>query len=264
MSRCWTMPPAIVLMSFSMKRAGGDAAGVERTHGELRARLADALGGDDADGQALFDDAVGAHVHAVATGADAARALAGERGADADALELQLLDLVGDLVGDDLVFRDDRLVGDRVADRVAGGSADDHVLQLDLDGLALIDRALGDAVERAALDLVDDDVLRHVGQLAGEVPGVGGLEGGVGQSLAGAVGGGEVFEHREAFAEVGLDRGLDDLAGGLGHQAAHAAELADLVDVTAGAGDGHHGDGVEVAELPAGLRRRSGRPSSSR
>ncbi len=37
------------------QRAGGDAAGVERAHGELRARLADGLGGDDADGQAFLD-----------------------------------------------------------------------------------------------------------------------------------------------------------------------------------------------------------------
>ena len=219
------------------ERAGRDAAGVERAHRELRARLADRLGGDDADGQAFLDDLVGAHVDAVAAGADAARALAGERAADADALELELLERVGDLVGDDLVFLDDRLVGDRVADRVAGRAADDHVLQLDLDRLALVDRRLGDAVERVAVDLVDDDVLRDVGELAGEVARVGGLQRRVGQALAGAVGRAEVLEHRQAFAEVGLDRRLDDLARGLGHQAAHAAELADLVDVTAGAGD---------------------------
>ena len=34
-----------------------DAADVERTHRELRARLADALGGDDAHGHAFFDHA---------------------------------------------------------------------------------------------------------------------------------------------------------------------------------------------------------------
>ena len=199
--------------------------------------------------------AVGAHVDAVAPGAHAARALAGERGTDADALELEVADGVGDLVGDRLVFLDDRLVGDRVADRVAGRAADDHVLQLDLDRLALIDGRLGDAVEGVAVDLVDDDVLRHVRQLAGEVTGVGGLEGRVGQPLAGAVGGGEVFQHVQAFAEVGPDRRLDDLARRLGHQAAHAAELADLVDVTAGAGDRHHGDRVEVAEGARVVRR---------
>ena len=128
------------------------------------------------------------HVHAVAAGADPAGGFARERASDADRLELQLLELIRHLVGDDVVLRHDRLVGDRVADRVAGRAADDHVLQLDLDRLALVDRRLGDAVERVAVDLVDDDVLCDVGELAGEVAGVGGLEGGVGQTFARAVG----------------------------------------------------------------------------
>ena len=156
------------------------------------------------------------------------------------------------------------VIGLRIVSRAR--AADDHVLQLDLDGLALVDGRLGDAVERAAVDLVDDDVLRDVGELAGEVAGVGGLQGGVGQALAGAVGGGEVLEHRQAFAEVGLDRRLDDLAGRLGHQTAHAAELTHLVDATAGLGRRHHGDGVEVLRHLALARRpsRAGGRSSSR
>ncbi len=102
-------------------------------------------------------------------------------------IELKVLEPIGHLVGDDLVFLDDELVGDRVADRIAGGSANDHLLQLDLDRFALIDGGLRDAVERAAIDLVDDDVLRHVGQLAGEVARVRRLQCCVRQTLAGAV-----------------------------------------------------------------------------
>src|SRR5688572_32268261 len=47
---------------------------------------------------------------------------------------------------------------------------------------------------------VHDDVLGHVAELAREVPGVGGLQGGVRQALAGAVGGAEVLQHGEALA----------------------------------------------------------------
>ena len=50
----------------------GDAAGVEGTHGQLRARLADGLRGDDADGLAGVDRLAGGQVDAVALGADAA------------------------------------------------------------------------------------------------------------------------------------------------------------------------------------------------
>ena len=81
----------------------------------------------------------------------------------------------------------------------------------------------------------DDAVLGHVDQTAGEVTGVGGLECGVGQTLAGAVGGDEVLQHREALTEIGGDGGLDDLTGGLGHQAAHTGQLAHLVLAAASA-----------------------------
>ena len=99
---------------------------------------------------------------------------------------------------------------------------------------------------RAAVVHGDDDVLGHVGQLARQVAGVGRLQGGVGQTLAGTVRGAEVFQHAQAFAEVGLDGRLDDLAGRLGHQAAHAGQLANLLDAAAGAGVGHQEDRIEV------------------
>ena len=83
---------------------GGDAAGVERPHRELRARLADALGGDDAGGQALLDELAGAHVHAVALGAHAHRVVARQRAADAHGLQAQALELRRQLGGDDLVL----------------------------------------------------------------------------------------------------------------------------------------------------------------
>ena len=57
----------------------GDAAGVERPHRELGARLADRLGGDDADRLAGGDHLAGGEVAAVARPADAVAGLAGER-----------------------------------------------------------------------------------------------------------------------------------------------------------------------------------------
>jgi hypothetical protein len=60
----------------------GDAAGVEGTHGQLGAGLADGLGGDDADGLAGVHGLAGGQVDAVALGAHAALGLAGEHAAD--------------------------------------------------------------------------------------------------------------------------------------------------------------------------------------
>ena len=86
----------------------------------------------------------------------------------------------------------------------------------------------------------DDHVLRHVDQTAGQVAGVGRSQRRVGQTLATAVGRDEVFQHRQAFAEVRLDRQLDDPAGRVGHQAAHTGHLADLVEVTTRRRVDHH------------------------
>ena len=91
-----TMPSRLRLDLASPRRPRvADAADVEGPHRQLRARLADRLGGDDADGHALFDQRAGRQVHAVAELADAQRRLAGHRAADLDLLQPQLLDLVG-------------------------------------------------------------------------------------------------------------------------------------------------------------------------
>ena len=78
-------------------------------------------------------------------------------------------------------------------------AADDAVAQRLDDLAALDDRPRLDAVERAAVVLVDDDVLRHVDQTAGQVARVGGLERRVGQTLARAVRRDEVLQHRRGL-----------------------------------------------------------------
>ena len=130
--------------------------------------------------------------------------------------------------------------------QVDGQHAAEDALAQRLDHLAALDQGLhGNAVLRAAIVLGHHQVLRHVDQAAGEVARVRGLQRRVRQALAGAVGGDEVLQHVEAFAEVGRDRRLDDRAVGLGHQAAHAGQLPDLRRRAARAGVGHHVDGVE-------------------
>src|SRR5213075_495550 len=84
-------------------RVLGDVAGglgdagrttvVERPHGELRARLADRLRGDDADRLADVDEIAGGKVAAVALPADTAPWFAGENRADLDALDARFLDV---------------------------------------------------------------------------------------------------------------------------------------------------------------------------
>ena len=110
-----------------------------------------------------------------------------------------------------------------------GRHAAEHAVAQRLDDLAALDQRAGvHAVLGAAVVLGDDEVLRHVDQAARQVAGVRGLQRRVGQTLAGAVRRDEVLQNVEAFAEVRRDRRLDDRAVRLGHQAAHARQLADL------------------------------------
>src|SRR5205809_2119459 len=244
---------ALRLVLGRLDDAAGRAADVERPHRELRAGLADGLRGDDADGLAQLGQAAGAEVAAVAEHADAALGVAGEAGADAHALEARVLDLLRRLLDDLVVGLDDDLARQRVADVLRGHPAQDAVPER-LDDVTALDKRRGvDVLHGAAVVLADDHVLRDIDQSPRQVPGVGRLERRVRQPLAGAVRRGEVLEDREALAEVRGDRRLDDLARGLGHETAHAGQLADLLLAAPRAGVGHHVDRVELAALLAAL-----------
>src|SRR5712692_1156344 len=235
---------------FDARKALGDvhaghAAGVESAHGQLGAGLADRLGGDDAHRLPDLDDLAGSQVSPVARAADALASLAHEHGTHLDR----------DTCGDDLASV---LVGDRRAGGYEQLAADGDVLRRDpardllVNGVGLGplrgDVADPDAVGGAAVLDAHDHVLRDVHEAARQVSGVGGAEGGVGKALARAVGRDEVLEHGEALGEVGHDRQVDDPARGVGHQATHARELADLLDVSAGARAHHHPDRAERVE----------------
>ena len=239
----------------------GDTAGVERTHGELRARLADRLGRDDADGLAEIGDLAGGQHAAVALRADTRHRLAREHRAHPQARDALVVgEQTHGVVVDLDVARDDRAVGERgvlgeAATEQAGlehaprVGAGEHVLDPDTAG-------------RLAVPLPHDELLRDVDESTGQVAGVGGTQCGVGQTLAGAVGGDEVLEHREAFTEVALDRARDDLTTRVGDETAHTGDLTHLHDVSSGTRADHHVDRVErrrLHEILHGLRDLVGR-----
>ena len=200
--------------------------------------------------------AAGGQAQAVAGAADAVALLAGEHGAHPDRGD-------GRLGGDgfELAPADDgpglQLAAtghlDHLAlhlDRVGQHPAEERLRRLRMGGSPALARTVR-VMPRSVPQSGDahDDLLGHVHQAPGQVPGVGGAQGGVGQALAGPVGGDEVLQHREALAEVGPDGPRDDVAPRVGHQAAHAGDLAHLGDVAAGPGAHHHVDGVEALSL---------------
>ena len=221
-------------------------ADMEGAHGELGTRLADRLRSDDTDRLAHVDRRAPGEIAPVACAAHAVGRLARQHRAD-----FQLLDAAsGDDV--DLGLRqqsgplDQGLAGGRILHILRRGPAKDAAGERSNHGAGIDNGADLDAILRAAVFFRDDAVLRHVDQTPREIARVCRLQGGVGETLAGAVRRVEVLEHRQTFLEVGNDRAFDDLARRLGHQAAHAGELAHLRGRTARTGMRHHVDRIDL------------------
>ncbi len=236
----------------------GDAAGVEGTHGQLGAGLTDRLGGHDPDRFADLDHLAGGKGQPVAALANAERSVAGQRRPDpqlGDGLGgLDQLELLGPDQGAglelDVVALDQLLVD---LDVVGQDSPEHPRTQVADPATPFVGGRHSDPAIGLAVDLLDDHFLGDVDQTPGEIPGVGGAQGRVGQTLADTVGGDEVLQHRQAFSEVGHDRPRDDVALGVGDQASHTGDLADLQHVPAGAGADHHVERVELLHLEVGL-----------
>src|ERR671924_777821 len=93
-------PGALRLVLRGLDHAARGAADVERPHRQLRARLTDGLGGNDADRLAELGQPAGAEVAAVAKDADPPLGVAREARADAHPLETRVLDLLREVLGD--------------------------------------------------------------------------------------------------------------------------------------------------------------------
>ena len=219
---------------------------MEGPHRQLRARLADRLGRDDTDRLAELDRVAGGQRAPVAEGAHAELGVAGEHRAHPHPVDYRIVAQGGHLeVAEDRVGGDDRAVGQGHV--VEQSPAVELGLEVaPLLGRVGLDVLHPDAEARAAVVLADDQLLGDVDEAPGEVAGVGGAQGGVDEALAGARRLDEVLQHRQALAEVRLDRPGDHVATGVGHEAAHAGDLADLHHVPAGARAHHHVDGVEL------------------
>ena len=174
---------------------------------------------------------------------------AGKHGADLGGVDIEGLHQRGVVLGHHVILGDEYLVGaglEDIADREAALDALGELLD---DLTALADLRHHDALFHTAVGLADDDILADIHHAAGQIAGVGGTEGRIGQALTGASAGGKVLQHGQALTEVGLDGDLDSLTGGVGHQAAHTGQLTDLLHGTTGAGVRHHEDGVVLVHV---------------
>ena len=230
-----------------------DAAGVEGAHRQLRARLADRLRRHDAHGVTDLRERARRHRPPVAGLAHPAGGLALEHRAHRHA------HVRGPSRGRRLNACTMSASSARPISRPWSASMRLRLVVIGLAAMRPYETVVGlavglvhghfDVVLGAAVGFADDHVLRDVDEPARQVAGVGGAQGGVGEPLSRAVGRDEVLEHGQALHEVGLDRTLDDFALRVGHQAAHAGQLADLLERATRARVGHHEDRVERVEV---------------
>src|SRR5690606_3552060 len=159
-----------VLCGFHTRLLGAALSGpanVEGPHGQLRSRLTDGLGGDDADRLTNIDRGTAGQVTAVALAADASAGFTGQGGANTDAAQrgpLHALDLV--LLGH-LVALDDDFAPERI-DIVLGSNSAQYALAQRRHDFDTIDHRAHRQTTLAATILLDDDgVLGHVDEAAG-------------------------------------------------------------------------------------------------
>ena len=230
----------------------GHTTGVEGTHRELRSGFTDRLCGDRANGFANVDELAGGQRAAVALGARAGVRFTREDRADLDRVDAGF-DQTSDLdVAEVTSGRNQHFAG--VWGRDVGRSAARICRGFDIlcRHETTVVEARRDDLRKATLGatifFADDDVLAHVHQTAGQITRVCCTQSRVGESLTGAVSGDEVFDNRQAFTEVRLDRSRNDFTLGVGHKTAHGGDLADLHHVSAGTGMDHHPDRVVLGE----------------
>jgi hypothetical protein len=143
-----------------------DAADVERTHRELRSRLADRLGCNDANCLANVDDVAACQITSVALHADTAPRLTRQHGTNLDAINAGVLDERDFVFGDLGVGRNDHIAAVRIHNVVQRNSTQDAITDA-LDDFPTLDEWGGiDTFHGAAVVVGNDAVLRHVDESA--------------------------------------------------------------------------------------------------
>ena len=213
--------------------SGRHTAGVESPHGELRSRLTNGLGRDDADGFTQINQFVMGQSPAVALAANGAVGFTGEGRAHAHSRDTGLLETAGQ-----------RRINLRVAFSEHGAIGTHHLIRRQAADQTAAETAIlgldNDVAGGAAVVLADDHVLGNVHQTAGEISGVSGPQSRIHQTFTGAVGGDHVLGDRQTLPEIGADRKVNDLALRVRHQTPHAHQLTHLGHVSPGPGVGHH------------------------
>ena len=202
---------------------------VEGTHGQLGTRLTNTLGRNNTNGLAHIDAMATGQVTAITHGTNAVAGFTGNRRTNLDLVDTHFLQAFHPaLIQHGAGSHGNFVIGART-DQIANHDSTQYPVTQGLDDVTPLDnRRHQQALLCTAVVFGHHQVLGHVDQATGQVTGVSGFQCSVGETLTGTVGRDEVLQYVQTLAEVCRDRGFDDRAIRLGHQAAHARQLANL------------------------------------
>ena len=224
---------------------------MERPHGELRAGFANRLGGDNSHGLADLGQGPRGQITPVAHRADATLQFTSENGTHDHVFEAGVLEAFGS-----------GFVHQRIADHqhltavgiqnILGGNASEDSLSKGFNNFTALDqgRDRNPAVCLAVMGQ-HNHILCNIHETAGQIARVGRLERRVREPFSRSVGRNEILQHAQAFAEIRGDRRFHDLTARLGHEAAHAGKLSNLLQATPRPGVRHGIDRIEI--VPSAL-----------
>ena len=193
----------------------GNTADVEGSHRKLSAGLANGLRRNNADSRSALDELLRRGVYAVRLCGNRVALQVRERAHYLYALYSKRIDFLCHSLGNKLAAMDyDFARVCRIGDVVARAAANYAVKERHYFVVAVVYSLFPDAVCVVVVLFGDDYVHRNVAQLSGHVAGVGRFKGGVGEPLAGAVRGNEIFVHAQSFAEGRQNRAFDNFAVG--------------------------------------------------
>ncbi len=95
-----------------------------------------------------------------------------------------------------------------------------------------------------AVYLTDNQILRYVYQTSCQISRVSSTQSRIGQTLTCSMRGHKVLQYVQSFTEIRLDRQLNGMTCGIGHQSTHTGQLLNLLIGTTRSGISHHIDVV--------------------
>ena len=209
---------------------------VERTQCKLSTRLTNRLSGNHAHCLSLLNQAMVSKVATVALGTNTMLRLASEDRTDLHTLDRRIVDAVGCSVVDFFTCFNDNLAGSWVYHIVNRYTSHNALTQGGYHVIVILNLAADESTQGTTVFLGDNNVVSHIHKTTGQVTSVGGLQSGIGKTLAGTVSRDKVLKHRQTFLEVGKNWVLDNLVTTfnttllwLSHQTTHTRKLTNLV-----------------------------------